>query len=307
MKKLIVIGLMSILLTGCGNSNEDPTDIDLQVLRASLLEKELYIDELQKGIEETQNEKDNLSREVANLLDELEDERLQKIKLLDAQPQIMSIHYEKDHYFDTVEDTLYILMQYKADEFGYEYEELFRFRKDRTMESVYRGTEVQFSVELGTGHIIVLDGDLVSVLNNDLTSLIRETIDLNDPLIELSPKLYLQDEDDGKSYIMLSKTIQDDTESLLAIISFDYKSDDDVKIQKYYLNTKKYVLDAAKSTLFYEELAEDGIYLYKLDFDTDIREAIAVNLEQPIDLHFHNGQIYYFDEERNTVIRYDYN
>ncbi len=306
-RKIILTGLCILVLTGCNTNNEDPTNIELEVLRASLLEKELLIDELQDSIAENQTQKSALERQVQDFEQSLEDERALKQQLLDEQPQVLTVHNAVDHYYQVVGDSLYLLLGYDEDIFDYYYEELIRFRNTEPSETVYRGSQIQFDVDRGTGYTFILDLDQVKIINQENEVIYEDVLDLNDPLIDLTPTLYLADKDGRKNYVFMTKSIQEDTKTLLGIISYDYLYSNEVIKKKYYLNTKHYLFDTDNSQLFYEETIEEQNYLYRLNLKNDIKETIAVNPEKAFELYIDNGQIYYFDEESDRIIRYDSN
>ncbi len=303
----MLVGIIILLLTGCNTNNEDPTNIELEVLRASLLEKELLIDELQASIAENQAQKSILESQVQDYKESLEDERALKEQLLDEQPKILTVHNTDSHYYEVIGDSLYLLLSYEEDIFDYYYEELIRFKDNAPSQTIYKGSDIQFDVDRGTGHTFIVDNDQVTIVNQENEVVYQDTIDLNDPLIELIPTLYLADKDSRKNYVFMSKSIQEDTNSLLAIISYDYLYNSEVIKKKYYLNTKHYVFDTDNSQLFYEETIEEQNYLYRLNLKNDVKETIAVNETKAFELYIDNGQIYYFDDESDHIIRYDGN
>ncbi len=306
MRKLVTILMIIIVITSaCSSSNEDPTNIEMEVLRASLLEKELRIDKLQDSIEEHQNTKVELTNKVYILESDLEEERSQMIQLLDNQPQVLTIHKEKSHYYDMFNDDLYILLTFTDEYIDYDYEELYRYHKNQEVELIYRGEDIQFCIDESSGHLFVLNNDEIFIYDNELKLIYEELIDVNDPLIELSPTLYLDDNDYGKNYVLMSKYIQEDIPSLLALIIYDYRHDNDTIVAKYYMNTQNYIFHDERPELIYEEISEEGITLYKINFNTESKTIIAQNISVGFELYKENQQIYYFDESLNHVVIYE--
>lgn len=307
MKKLSIVFVLIMALTGCNPSNEDPTNIEMEVLRASLLEKEFRIDELQNSITEHQETNATLSKQVVQLETSLENERSQKLQLLNGQNQVMTINTNKEHFFYSEDGSLYLLHEYSDEFFDYQYQELVRYTYGQDPESIYKGEDIQFLIDEGTGHILVIDQDHVMIFNQELDLVYEENLDLNDPLIDMTPLLFYADHDYGKSYVLLTKHIQEDTTSLLSFIVFDYRNNKVTLVDKYDMNASSYVVNTKDKELLYEEVGESGYTLYKINLSTKNKEQIALNPTSAFSIYEENGYIYYFDEDTNDFIIYDNN
>lgn len=308
MTKLISICLLIVLLfTSCTSTNEDPTNIELEVLRVSLLEKELIIDELHQSLDENNRQNNTLIARVEDLETQLESELRIKEKLLEGQSQIMTIHENKPHFYDVINDSLYIVTVYDDEEFAYSYEELLRYDKDQVGQTVYKGEEIEYKVDEKTNITSVLDIEKFRIIDNDLEVRYSYDIDLNDPLIELSSSLYANELDKQMSYVLLWKYIDEDVSTLYSIISFDYHNLSDIVATQLNLVTKDYEISEEFNTLIYVEVTQEADTLISLDLETGDKQILLLNETEPYSMYKNDGNIYYFDEENDGFLRYDNN
>ncbi len=110
------------MLTGCLSSNEDPTNIELEVLRASLLEKQLTIDELRLTIDEyvaTTNE--HLS-EIDQLNKNLDTEISIRKRIASESNKLLRINTDARHYFEIDEDLIFMINNYEDSDNEYSLE-----------------------------------------------------------------------------------------------------------------------------------------------------------------------------------------
>jgi len=306
-KKIYMCLLIVILLTSCTSTNEDPTNIELEVLRVSLLEKELIIDELHQSLDDNNRQNNTLIATVADLEVQLEAELIIKETLLEGQDQILTIQENKPHFYDVINDSLYIITVYDSEEFEYSYEELLRYVKDEPGEIVYKGSQIEYKVDYKTNITSILDEGKFRIIDNELQVRYNYDIDLNEPLIELSSSLYTNSLDKQMSYVVLWKYIEEDIPTLYSIITFDYHSLNDIQLTQHNLVTKDYEISEEFNSLIYVEVNQEAQALISLDLLTGDKKVLLQNASQPYSMYKNDGNIYYFDEENDGFIRYDNN
>lgn len=305
MSRLIALFLVIILLTGCSSSNEDPTNIELEVLRASLLEKELLIDELHRSLDENTKQRLNIETQVEDLQKVAELEKSLKEKLLEGQNQILTIHDNKDNYFQFLKDDLYIITTHNDETYNYSYDELMRFRNKEKGQLIYRGNNLEFNVDTITNVISVLDVDRFRLFNYEGENTYTYEIDLNNPLIELNASLYIRPQRINEAYVTLWKYTDQDQATLYSVIYFDFENIYDVVTKQYYLKSQSYIFDNTNGKLIYEEILEDVHNLYELNLATGTKNLVIMNKTKSFELYTTNGNIYYYNENIKTFIRYD--
>lgn len=304
-KKILLYLLSILLLTSCTSTNEDPTNIELEVLRVSLLEKELMIDELHQSLDKNNRLNNTLIQTVEDLEKTLEHEKELKLRLLEGQTQILTIQENKPHFYDVVNDVLYILTVYDNEELEYKYEDLLRYTKDEPSVIIYKGSDIQYKIDAKTNSISVLDNEKFQIMDKELKVRYIYDIDLNDPLIELIPTLYIGNTDKQKSYVLLWKYIEEETPTLYSVISFDYHNLDDIISTQHNVNTQYYEIADDQGALVYVEATQEGNTLVSLNLETGDKVVIHKNKSEPFSMYKEDSDIYYFDQENNKFLRYD--
>lgn len=299
--------LCLILVTGCTSTNEDPTNIELEVLRVSLLEKELIIDELHQSLDENNRQNNTLIDTIEELEDDLESVQNINERLLQGQTQILTIQENKPHFYDVVNDVLYILTVYNSEEFDYTYEELLKYVDDEPSESIYQGTEIQYKVDVKTNFISIVDDEYFMVIDNEQEVRFTSEIDLNDPLIELESTLYIENVDKQESYVFLWKYIEEEIPTLYSIIKYDYQNVDNVIETKHNVNTQHYEISDEHGTIVYVEETQEANSLISLNLTSGEKQILLQNETEPFSMYKNDGNIYYFDQENDTFLRYHNN
>jgi len=305
MGKRLVTFLLLILLTGCLSTNEDPTNIELEVLRAGLLEKELSIDKLRQSLDENTRIQKTLEAEIERLTIEVDRERSIKEKLLEGQTQILVVQDAKEHFYDLIKESLYILTVHEDEEIDYLYEQLYKYSNKNETELVYKGEDIQFRVNEMVEVITIIDKDKLKIIDKTLKLRYEDTIDLNDPLIELTPSLYLDNHTGMASYVLMWKYIDEDVPTLYSILAYDYTDLNQIKFNKYNIDTQSYFIDDERSFLVYVEVREDGNYLMKLNLVTGEESFIAQNATEPFSLYKSSNNIYYYNQYIDGFIGYN--
>jgi len=301
---LVILAVIFSIHAGLQTDNEDPTNIELEVLRASLLEKEMIIDELRESLDDKNKENHTLEMTVEEMTTEVEKLNKQYKLLLEGQDQILSILDSKEHYFEYDFNELYLLTYHNNEEMDYYYEELIRFMEKEKGQVVYRGKDIQFDLDKESNDLVVLDEDEFQLFNHDLESIFQYTIDLNDPLVDLTPELLLDDGRYNESFILLSKKIGEDVKKLFSVIYIDYKDETKITVQPYYLDTDTYYILKDYNELLYVEETEVGVNLIAIDFTDGSKRTIAVNKTGRFAMYQNNGSVYYYSEEQSEYIKY---
>lgn len=306
-KKFMIFLICIMVLSSCTSTNEDPTNIELEVLRVSLLEKELIIDELHQSLDENNRQNKTLLSTIEDLETRLSREEELNSILLEGQPQVLTVQDESPHFYELIGETLYLLTVHENEEFDYSYEELHRYVKDEADTLVYKGSKLQFKVGEKTSITTILDNEKFRIIDKDLQVRYEYDIDLNDPLIELTPTLYIDNYNKQESYVLLWKYIEEDIPSLYSVISFDYHNIDDIEILQHNLVTQQYEIEDSLGLLIYVDPNQEINTLVRLDLSTGDKEIILQNQTEPFSMYKNNGNIYYFDEKNGSFIRYDNN
>ncbi len=238
-----------------------------------------------------------MSATIEAMKEELEKERAYKDQLLNEKPQVLNIDHRKEHFYEIFSDDLYLLMTFKDDSVEHYYEELYRFRKGEERELLYNGKEIQFDLDVTSGHISILDGADFHLSDDRLGILYSEELNLNEPLLDMTPQLRHENTFPGRSYILMKKLMDDTTEKLLSIHMIDYASSDSVISSVFYFDTADYLFTNDYASLIYQEQNDKGYFLYRLSFNTGEKAEISFNPTEDFQLEKIAGVISYYSEK----------
>ena len=249
--------LIIFILSACHSSNEDPTNIELEVLRASLLEKEFYIDELKASMDAYQEESQDFQESIYELENQVAELKVRNENLLSKQEQILQVASGKEHYYQTNGENAFMIFQYDDLENEYHYEELYLFTKGQKEQLVHRSTQIEFLVH-EEGFIIVVEPKqciLFDLNMNPMAEIDLETETLINTGDLVLGSLLLDDD------VALAKKkiiIPIRTQTLEAILIIDYTTDS-LEQNLFVVEDKPSFMDIENNILSYQ-LADENVY-----------------------------------------------
>lgn len=242
--------LLIVLMSACRSSNEDPTNIELEVLRASLLEKELYIDELTASIDQYQEEVYALQDSVYGLEEQISELKERNDNLLGKQEQVLQIATKKEGFFQIYGNGVYMVFQYEDAENDYQYEELYYISPDARERAVHRSEQLEFIVN-EDGNVFVTDLQKIFLYDTNL-DLIKETelelaLTEETSSFETDRLLIKKDETLSRNYLVIP--IRTQMIEALCIVDF---TDSDLKQKLIVLEGHPKSIEIDAATLAYQ-------------------------------------------------------
>jgi hypothetical protein len=310
---LCLICAVGYLLTGCMQDTDDPTNIEHEVLRASLLEKELKIDELLKTSDQNSTRISQLETQNTQL--ERDNKRIQEKldTLLLNQSVDFLINDQRDNYYQSFNDKLLISGVYNNDSLDIHQEILYLLAPNRPKQELYRGKEITFYLNSMNTTILLLDNNLFYVLDEQGKILFKTTIDLNNPQLDLKASLYVEIDNTYNSasvFLTRDTEIPSDATSenpkksnskLQAIVYFDYSNLTDIKISTYYFDTYEYVFFSKKQILAYVKTKAEESVLELLDLRNQATQEIQVNKTNPLDIKVEGATLFYQTDDASEL------
>lgn len=168
MNRIIFLLILTVILTSCSSSNEDPTNVELTVLRASLLEKELLIDDLRDTIDDYSDNITTLENELTVKDKTIEEGLVLRQRLLEGQPQELLLANDKETFFDIDKENAFLLYRYNNLSLDYTYESLYKLGliDDAVTEiELYRGNNVMFHIDPNYSQVYVQDLKKIIVMD----------------------------------------------------------------------------------------------------------------------------------------------
>ncbi len=298
-KVLISLLLILVFLTGCLSSNEDPTNIELEVLRASLLEKQLTIDELRSTIDEYVDTTSTHLSEIEQLRQKLDTEISIRKRIASESNKLLKINTDSKHYYEIDEELVFMVNNYEDVENIYSLEKLYLYENGGLPRLLYTAENIAFDLNRASEYSIVVTNEALAFIHYD-TTLIQEF-----PLNEHDSNAYLQLFED--QYIYTDKpekscsiiaSINDGTKTQLnGIYTVDYSNLEEVSIDFYSFNSTDYYIDEVGEKVFYSILDdEEKIVLYEYNLRSGTEHILATNTNLPFKLYKKENRVYYYSE-----------
>lgn len=305
----ILIGFGLLSLVGCLNNTDDPTNIEHEVLRASLLEKELKIDELLKTIDQTSNKLAQLEDLNNELKKDYQRSQDNLSILMNTKDIEFNIDNTKDNFFQSVNDKLYITGVYDNKDLEIRQEILFLLQKGDSKKELYRGKDISFFVDPTNLSIQLLDENNLYILDESGTIKYKADIDLNNPQVDLHSNLIISKSKKINTAVVLltkdssfpSDATSNDPEKeisrLMAVIYFDLLDLSNVKQTTYLFDTSQYICFADEGKVIYVKIKDDEQMLEVLDLRTEEINLIHTNKIESLELRYENNVLYYNNDE----------
>ncbi|MBN2221218.1 MAG: hypothetical protein JW708_03360 [Vallitaleaceae bacterium] len=250
--------LILFILSACHSSNEDPTNIELEVLRASLLEKEFYIDELKASIDAYQEESQELQESIFELENQVTELKVRNENLLSKQEQIIQVASSKEHYYQTNGDNVFMLFQYEDLENEYHYEELYLFAKGEKEQLVHRSSQIEFLIH-EEEFVIVVEPKQCILYDLNMNRIAE--IDLETELLVNAGDLFLGslrlDYDNALAKQKIIIPIH--TQTLEAILIIDYTTDS-LEQNLFIVEDEPTFIDIENNILSYQLADSQNVY-----------------------------------------------
>lgn len=300
-------GLLS--LVGCINNNDDPTNIEHEVLRASLLEKELKIDELLKTIDQTSSRLAQLENQNEQLKEDYLRSQDNLSILMNTKDIEFNIDNSKDNFYQSVNDRLYVIGNYQNDDLGIHQEILFLLEQGITKKELYRGNDISFFVDPMSMSIQLLDENNLYIFDELGTIKYKADIDLNNPQVDLHSNLIIsRSKKINAAIVLLTKdsSLPGDATSinpekkisrLMAVIYFDLLDLNNVKQITHFFDTSQYVCLSDEGKVIYVKSKDEEQMLEVLDLRTEEINLIQTNITEPLTFRYENNVIYYLNDE----------
>jgi len=307
--KLLSIMVYTFILSGCFSNTDDPTNIEHEVLRASLLEKELKIDELLKTIDQNSARLNQLEASNQQLLEAFDKSEKNLETLLMSKNIIFTLNETRDNFYQVLNDTLYISSVYDDQELGLHQEIVNVYQADLPKVELYRGTKVTFFVDDVKKQLVLLDENNLYILETDGKIKYKADIDINNPQVDLNPSLIINQNKTADYGIVLltrdtrtpsdaTKTnIKKDISRLLSVVYFDFANDTQQEPFIFYFDTNEYIIFSEQKKMAYVTTKNDNATLEILDFSNQTVVELQSNSILPIDLRWENNVLYYQNDE----------
>ncbi len=317
-KKYYILAISIFLFTGCLSSNEDPTNIELEVLRASLLEKQLTIDDLQQSIDEHVQKTNQYVKDIQDLEEQLNTEIAIRERFIEESNHLLPIHINKKNYYEIDKDMVFMIHYYEDIENQYGVERLYIYKNGSLPQLRSTGKNISFDVLRKKKQILILSNQDLVFQNYDGT--IEQTL----PLTEHNTSGILSFTEDGyiyednpllKNYIEVTRfetkngeEINLNTEPseeaiqvLLGVYSVDYTNLNKVNVNFHAIESNQYIIDLANEFVFYvEENKGEAAHLYRYNLKTKKHKIIAKNTEANFNLYKKENKVYYYNEATKT-------
>lgn len=299
----------AVSLVGCINNTDDPTNIEHEVLRASLLEKELKIDELLKTIDQNSTRLTQLEKQNEKLEKDYEQSKENLNTLLMTKEINFSIDNSKENFFQSVNNQLYITSIYNDETLGIHQEILFRMEQGKEQTEVYRGSDISFFVDPTNQYIELLDKNNLYIFDETGKTKYKADIDLNNPQVDLQSRLVISNSKRiSSAMVVLTKDIAETgtegnedsknmVEQLLAVVFFDLLDFGNVKQTTYFFDTTQFVCIADQNKIIYVKSKDEEWVLEELNFRTEEPITIHTNRIEPLNIRFENNVLYYKNDE----------
>lgn len=168
MRRIVWLLTISLIFAGCSTSNEDPTNIELEVLRASLLEKELIIDELRDTIDDYTDTVELLKEDISIKQKTIDEGNVLRQHLLEGQPQELNLSSDKDNYYVIDGQNAFMLYNFIETNLKYEYESLYKISvSEESINEIelFRGSNILFYIDDYYSQVYIQDANQVVVMN----------------------------------------------------------------------------------------------------------------------------------------------
>lgn len=304
MKKCKYIGFiitLSIGLVSCSyqGGDEDPTNIEMEVLRASLLEKELQMDELRTNIDEQIKRNDELSYQIEDLQTEALRQNRVIQTLKDNANQQLEVKDTQDHYYSYINNELYIIMSYHDYENEYSYDNLMHYKDGEEGNLVYQGDTIQFGIDNERGVIYILDGATLRFFTMEYT-LISE-LDVSDQLVSPYHRIQLLPAVSGTEpyiYLTFSGSEEDETSTnIYGVAEIQYKDPENLRLETVSISTSDYVISPKNRSVYYSYYGiSDPVTLTRYRFKTNEHINISKNTSAAFSPHIEDDQLFYYSE-----------
>jgi hypothetical protein len=293
------------MLTGCLSSNEDPTNIELEVLRASLLEKQLTIDELRLTIDEyvaTTNE--HLS-EIDQLNKNLDTEISIRKRIASESNKLLRINTDARHYFEIDEDLIFMINNYEDSDNEYSLEKLYLYKNGSLPQLLYSHEHIEFDLNREEKYVIVATTEELAFQDYNATTI--QTVPLNlhteNALIQFFEDEYIHMDKPTKSLSIITSIDEGNKILLNGVYTIDYSDLEDIIIVFHEINSSDYFIDEVGATVYYSISDEEQKnILYNYNLDTHEKYQLAVNTNLPFKLYKKDNQVYYYSEAVESEI-----
>lgn len=305
----VMLIVCSLFLSGCVNQTDDPTNIEHEVLRVSLLEKELKIDELLKTIDQNSSRLSQLEKQNIILKDNYEKSQNNLNALLLSKSIEFLINDKRENYVQPVNGNVYVLGVYDNQTLDLHQEILYLISAQMPKQEIFRGENITFYVNASTQDIIVLDKDNLYILDNQGSVKYKANIDLNNPQVDMVASLQIDISNPNNSCMVLltrdASAPNDATSSLpkkkisrlQSIVYYDYSNLSDITSTIYYFDTNEYVVFPEKQKIAYVKTKDDESVLEVLNLRTQQSEVIQTNILVPFDLKVEGNTLYYHSDD----------
>ncbi len=304
MKKFTYIGLVAAVtlgISGCSyqGGDEDPTNIEMEVLRASLLEKELQMDELRATIDEQIEQNDELSYKIEDLESEALRQKRITQSLIDNAHEQLQVKDTQEHYYRQVGEDLYIIMTYQDYDNDYGYDTLMHYRDGEEGNLVYQGNDIQFGLDISRDVIYILDGTVLSFLTMDY-NVINE-VDFSDQLASPDHNIQLlkMSLNTGPYLYLTFSGGQDDEESMgiYGVAEVDYNNPENLKTQTVSISTSDYVISPKNRSVYYSYYGiSEPVNLTRYRFESNDHIPVDKNSNSAFSPYIMNDQLVYYSE-----------
>ena len=287
-------------ITGCLSSNEDPTNIELEVLRASLLEKQLTIDELRATIDEyviTTNEHLN---EIEQLNNKLETETSIRKRIASESNKLLRINTDAQHFYEIDHTKVFMINNYTDTENAFSLEKLYLYENGSLPQLMYTAENIEFDLHRSEKQIIIATNE--ALIFQDYKTTVLQNLVLNShndqAQLHFFSDNYIESDKPEKSLSIIAAVSEEEKSQLNGIYTVNYSDLDEIDILFHEFNSSDYYIDEKNNAVYYSTIEEEEKnVLYAYNLETKQRNIIATNMNLPFKLYKKDNQVYYYSEE----------
>lgn len=136
-----------VCLSACTVDTSDTTNVELEVLRVTLLEKEQRLLELQNSAEQLSQEINSLYNEKKETEKQLAESNRSNEELIKSQNKIYTIADNKEHFYEVYNEMMFVVVRHMNNFVNYAEEELYIYRDNEPGYKLLEATSIDFFIQ----------------------------------------------------------------------------------------------------------------------------------------------------------------